>query len=151
MPRDFAESLLRSGIIEAKAGERDTARRYLERAINNSGEHEVLSEAWYWMSKITDDPDKKREALENCLSLDLRHARARRELAVLDGKLDESEIVNPDALPIQSTDPTQATADRFMCPGCGATAIRRSGYTIVARHTRDGACARCGTGLNIVE
>ena len=30
MPRDYSESLLRSGIIDAKAGEKDTARRYLD-------------------------------------------------------------------------------------------------------------------------
>ena len=123
MQRDFAESLLRSGIIEAKAGVKGTARRYLERAISTSGEHDVLSEAWYWMSKIADDPAEKRSALENCLSLDLRHARARRDLAVLDGKLDEKEIINPDALPVPSTDPTQANADRFMCPQCGAKMV----------------------------
>ena len=55
--------------------------------------------------------------------LNLRHARARRALAVLDGKLDEKEIINPDALSVQSTDPTKASADRFMCPQCGAKMI----------------------------
>lgn len=123
MQRDFAESLLRSGIIEAKAGMKETARRYLERAINTSGDHDILSEAWFWMSKVTDEPDEKRTALENCLSINLGHSRARRDLAVLDGKLDEKEIINPDALPVQSTDPTQASADRFMCPQCGAKMV----------------------------
>jgi len=123
MQRDYAESLLHNGIVEAKAGEMATARRYLERAINTSGEHAVLSEAWYWLSKITDDPAEKRSALENCLSFDMRHARARRELAILDGKLDAREIINPDALPAVSTDPAQATADRFMCPQCGAKMV----------------------------
>src|SRR3990172_11151716 len=98
MQRDYAESLLHNGIVEAKAGEKGTARRYLERAINTSGDHAVLSEAWYWLSKITDDPAEKRSALENCLSFDMRHTRARRELAILDGKLDAREIINPDAL-----------------------------------------------------
>ena len=123
MQRDFAESLLRSGIIEAKTGEKNTARRYLERAINTGGDHDILSEAWFWLSKVTDDPTEKRAALENCLSLDLRHSRARRDLAVLDGKLDEKEIINPDALPIPPTDPTTASADRFMCPQCGAKMV----------------------------
>lgn len=123
MPRDYAESLLHAGILEAKAGQKGTARRYLERAINTSREHAVLSEAWYWLSAITDDPAGKRSALENCLSFDMRHARARRELAILDGKLDAREIINPDALPAVSTDPAQATADRFMCPQCGAKMV----------------------------
>ena len=135
MQRDFAESLLRSGIIEAKAGEKETARRYLERAINTSGDHDILSEAWYWMSKVADDKTEKHTALENCLSLDLRHTRARRDLAVLDGKLDEKEIINPDALPVQSTDPTQANADRFMCPQCGAKMVFASdGSGLICEH-----------------
>jgi hypothetical protein len=135
MQRDFVESLLRSGIIEAKAGETATARRYLERAVSTSGDHAVLSEAWYWLSKITDDPTEKRSALENCLSFDMRHARARRELAVLDGKLDAREIINPDALPAVSTDPAQAIADRFMCPQCGAKMVfAPDGVSLICEH-----------------
>lgn len=38
-----------------------------------------------------------------------------------------------------------------VCPACGQVAIARSGYTITERHTRGGACARCGTSLNIIE
>ena len=38
-----------------------------------------------------------------------------------------------------------------VCPGCGATAIRRMGYTIVERSTRNGACAACGRDLGIIE
>ena len=135
MQRDYAESLLRSGIIEAKAGEKETARRYLERAINTSCDHDLLSEAWFWLSKVIDDPGEKRTALENCLSFDLRHARARRDLAVLDGKLDEKEIIDPDALPIQSTDLAQASTDRFMCPKCGAKMVfAPDGISLVCEH-----------------
>jgi len=139
MRRDYAESLLRSGIIEAKAGENGAARRYLERAISTGGNHELLSEAWYWMSKVTDDPVEKRAALEDCLSFDINHARARRALAVLDGKLDASEIVDPDALPAASTDPALVTADRFMCPQCGAKmAFAPDGVSLICEHcTRD--------------
>jgi predicted RNA-binding Zn-ribbon protein involved in translation (DUF1610 family) len=138
MERDYAESLLRSGIIEAKAGERHLARRYLERAINTGGNFDVLSEAWYWMSKITDEPAEKRSALENCLSYGMDHARARRDLAVLDGKLDASEIIDPDAPTALSTDPTQATADRFMCPQCGAKMVfAPDGVSLICEH-----CAR---------
>lgn len=141
MRRDYAESLLRSGIIEAKAGENGAARRYLERAISTGGNHELLSEAWYWMSKVTDDPVEKRAALEDCLSFDINHARARRALAVLDGKLDAREIIDPDALPAASTDPAQATADRFMCPQCGAKMVfAPDGVSLICEHcTRDQA------------
>jgi pyruvate formate lyase activating enzyme len=38
-----------------------------------------------------------------------------------------------------------------VCPQCGAVALRRTGYTITARHTREGTCAKCGADLNIHE
>jgi len=139
MSRDYAESLLRSGIIEAKAGIRETARRYLERAVDTSGDPDVLSEAWYWLSKITDDSTEKRSALENCLSWNFQHARARRDLAILDGKLDEDEIINPDVLPTPSTDPAQASTDRFMCPQCGARMVYApDGSGLICEHCTSG-------------
>ncbi len=96
---DYSKDLLRSGIIEAKAGNRGSARRYLDRAVYMSNDHDLMAEAWYWLSKIADNAVAKREALENCLANDLDHARARRELAILDGRLKENEIIDPEALP----------------------------------------------------
>ena len=98
---DYSRDLLRNGIIEAKAGNRAAARRYLDRAVYMSGDHDVMAEAWYWLSQVADDPVEQRSALENCLANDLDHARARRALAVLDGKLRADEIVDADALPAE--------------------------------------------------
>ena len=119
MSSDYSKELLRTGIIEAKSGSRDTARRYLDRAIYMAGSHDVLSEAWFWMGEVLDDPAEKRKALENCLSHDLHHARARRALAILDGKLKTADVINPDKLPAPPTGAREAQADRFMCPKCG--------------------------------
>ncbi len=120
MIEDYSRDLLRSGIIELKAGNRETARRYLDRALYMSGDHDVLAEGWYWMSQLTDDPVEKRRALENCLSNDLRHALARRALAILDGKLKPDEIIDPEApLPEDAGVPGESDAQRFMCPKCG--------------------------------
>lgn len=116
---DYSRELLRSGILELKAGNRDSARRYLDRALYMSSDHDAMAEAWYWMSQLVDDPAEKREALENCLANDLQHARARRELAVLNGQLNPNEIVNPDAPAPVSTAPRSVEAQRFMCPKCG--------------------------------
>src|SRR4030042_1748829 len=113
---DYSRDLLRTGIIEAKAGSKDSARRYLDRAIYMAGTHDVLAEAWFWMSEVTEDAGDKRKALENCLSHDLRHARARRALAILDGKLKADEVVNPDQLPPAPEGLRVADAQRFMCP-----------------------------------
>src|SRR5215207_3326561 len=116
---DYGKELLRSGIIDAKSGNRESARRYLDRAVYMSNDHDVLAEAWFWMSEVIDAPAEKRRALENCLAHDLGHARARRALAVLDGRLKAGEIINPDKLPLAPEGLRAANADRFMCPKCG--------------------------------
>ena len=77
---DYGKELLRSGIIEAKAGHKGAALRYLDRAVYMSHDHNVLAEAWFWMSQLIEDKAEKRKALENCLAHDLQHARARRAL-----------------------------------------------------------------------
>ena len=119
MSSDYAKELLRSGIIDAKTGSKDTARRYLDRAIYMAGSHDVLAEAWFWMSEVIDEPTEKRKALENCLSHDLHHTRARRSLAILDGKLKAGDVINPDKLPAVPDGLRETQADRFMCPKCG--------------------------------
>ena len=95
----YGKDLLRTGIIEAKAKHKDVARRYLDRAIYSLSDHDELAEAWFWMAQVVDDVKEKRSAVENCLAHDLQHARARKMLAILDGKLKEDEIINPDQLP----------------------------------------------------
>jgi hypothetical protein len=116
---DYGKELLRSGIIDAKAGHRESARRYLDRAVYISQDHDVLAEAWFWMSEVLDEAAEKRKALENCLAHDLQHARARRSLAILDGRLKPGEIINPDKLPLAPEGLRAANAERFMCPKCG--------------------------------
>ena len=116
---DYGKDLLRTGIIEAKTGHKDVARRYLDRAIYSSSDHDVMAEAWFWMAQVVDDVKDKRNAIENCLAHDLQHARARKMLAILDGKLKEDEIINPDQLPLAPESLRAADADRFMCSKCG--------------------------------
>jgi hypothetical protein len=116
---DYGKELLRSGIIEAKAGHKAAALRYLDRAAYMSHDHDVLAETWFWMSQLIDDKAEKRKALENCLANDLQHARARRALAILDGKLKADEIVDPNHLPLPPEGLRAADAQRFVCPKCG--------------------------------
>jgi hypothetical protein len=116
---DYGRQLLKSGIIDAKAGSRESARRYLDRAVYISNDHDVLAEAWFWMSEVVEDVVEKRKALENCLAHDLQHARARKSLAILDGRLKAHEIINPDRLPPAPEGLRSANAERFVCPKCG--------------------------------
>lgn len=116
---DYGKELLKSGIIEAQAGHKEAARRYLDRSVYASNDNDVLAEAWFWMSQVVDESAEKRNALENCLAHDLQHARARRALAILNGKLNAAEIIDPDKLPPAPEGLHAANAERFMCPKCG--------------------------------
>jgi DNA-directed RNA polymerase subunit RPC12/RpoP len=120
MTSDYSKELLRNGIIDAKAKQFDSARHYLDRAIYMAGSHEVLAEAWFWMSEVLGDVNEKRKALENCLSNDFHHTRARRSLAILDGKLKADDVIDPNQLPSAPQGLRDADAQRFMCPKCGA-------------------------------
>jgi len=129
---DYGKELLKSGIIEAKAGNKESARRYLDRAIYSSSDHDALAEAWYWMAQVVDDAKEKRQAVENSLANNLHHSRARRLLAILDGKLKEDEIIDPNHLPPAPEGLRAADADRFMCPKCGGRmAFSPDGQTLV--------------------
>jgi hypothetical protein len=143
MPNDYDNKLLREAIINIKAKDFSLARRYLELALDLADDRETCTWASYWMSQITDDPQEKRKYLEDTLANDPTHPEARKALAVLDGKIKPGEIVDPDALPAQSTETQNAKADRFTCPKCGARMVfDGDGRTLVCEH-----CAR-SQGLN---
>ena len=129
---DYSKDLLRSGIIELKAGNREAARRYIDRALYMSGDREVTAEAWYWMSQAMERARDQREALENCLANDLQHTRARRALAILDGRLKPDEIIDPEAV-IPAPSMESAEARRFTCAKCGGRML----------YAPDGKSLRC--------
>jgi hypothetical protein len=134
---DYSKDLLRSGIIELKAGNRESARRYLDRAVYMSSDREVIAEAWFWMSEASDGAVEKRAALENCLANDPLHARARRALAIVDGKLRPDEIVDPDRLPVRQAE-ASGEPKRFVCAKCGGRMVYApDGQSLVCEY-----CAR---------
>jgi len=123
MPSDHDNYLLREAIINLKAKDISLARRYLERALDFADDLETRTWANYWMSQITADPVEKRKYLEATLANDPTHPEARKALAILDGKLKPDEIINPEALPAQSTETQNIKANRFTCPKCGGRMV----------------------------
>jgi hypothetical protein len=133
---DYSKDLLRAGIIELKAGNRQSARRYFDRCVYMSNDHDVMAEAWYWLSQTIDGTQEKRQALENCLANDLHHARARRALAVLDGRLNPDEIIDPNA-PIPPAGLEEAHAQQFTCAKCGGRMVYSpDGRSLVCEYCR---------------
>ena len=116
--------MLVRAVAEIKGGEYPTARRYLERVMNVPSTSDQKADAFFWLSQIAETVEEKRDHLESALGYDMSHHRARKELAILDGRLSEDEIIDPDQFELTTPIETQQRdADRFECPTCGARMV----------------------------
>lgn len=116
------DELLVLGIGAARDGDREQARFYLEWVLRDDPQGDQLPEAWYWLSRITDDPDEGRRCLGQALGARPNHPEARRDLALLDGRLRADELNDPDQPLAPHAPPRQVAEDevrRYRCPGCG--------------------------------
>jgi hypothetical protein len=122
MANSATYDLLIYGRAAAKSGEASEARRYLERMLYMDPPQEERLEALYWLSEVSSDPKEQRSLLEEILANNFGDARARRKLAILDGKIKPEEIVDPDRMPAPKPDPSNpraVQAQAFNCPKCG--------------------------------
>ena len=119
---DEARDLLVYGVAAANANDREEARYYLEWVLRIDADLDQETEAWYYLSKITDDPVEKRQCLENVLAAYPGHGEARRDLAILEGRLKPEDIIDPNK-PVAPITPQTALGDqdlrRYTCPKCG--------------------------------
>ncbi len=145
MPGLFDNDLLREGILRLRLKEYDSARRYLQRALEASDDMETRSEANYYLSRMAEDPREKRRYLEETLAVNMTHVQARRDLAILEGKIKENEVFNPDSAPAFVEEPPKSSAfveepqpvkaDRFTCPKCGARMVfAPDGVSLICEH-----------------
>lgn len=111
--------LLAQGVAAAKAGDMDEAYYCLSRVLRTEAADEERARAWLWLSQTLPDPAEKRYCLEQVLIVNPSHGAARRGLAVLDGRLNPNDIVNPDQM-IHEIDeaPLVAAVEQFTCPRC---------------------------------
>jgi tetratricopeptide (TPR) repeat protein len=111
--------LLAQGIAAAKEGDLDEATHYLGRVLRTNAEDADKARAWLWLSQTLDEPAEKRYCLEQVLVLDPTHGTARRGLAVLDGRINPHDIINPDQLHQEISDePLAVNVEQFTCPRC---------------------------------
>ncbi|VAW31361.1 hypothetical protein MNBD_CHLOROFLEXI01-177 [hydrothermal vent metagenome] len=127
--------LLRQGVAATKAGKMDEAFFYLSWVLRTDANEKQQAQAWLWLSQVYDEPTDKRDCLEQVLAFDPTHGVARRGMALLDGRLQASEIIDPNQLqqPI-SEPPEEIGAEQFSCPRCAAK----------LQFSADGQRLRCG-------
>jgi len=133
--REF-EEYLRDGISAAKSGERSLARTLLTRAmVMNSAD----ARTYLWLSTTTEDPKELREYLEQAVARDPNNVAARRELAILTGKIDKASLI-PEGIELKTDSPAgpvAAQGQAFQCPRCG-------GRTSFSLQTGQLTCDYCG-------
>lgn len=125
-----SSELLVRGIAAARDDDREHARFYLEWALRSDFDHEEKVEAWYWLSRVADDPAERRRCLEAALAARPSHPEARRDLAILDGRLKPEEIVDPERLAAPLAPPARLDADEVRChrcPACGGALTAEGG------------------------
>ncbi|MFO7539845.1 MAG: hypothetical protein R6X32_17545 [Chloroflexota bacterium] len=121
-----ARSLLSLGIAAVKAGDLDEAYHYLERVIIGRAAPNEQARAWLWLSQVCDDPADKRECLEQVLAIEPTNGSARRGLALLEGRLQAKDVVDPDQLErVVPDEPVATEAELFRCYRCNG----RMNYT----------------------
>src|SRR2546423_2188463 len=96
---EHGQDLYLRGVAAAQAHDNEEARLFLEWALHEwdaYGEYdrEKRAEVNLWLSRVNDDPAKKREYLETVLAMDPTNAEARRDLAILDGRLKPEDIAD---------------------------------------------------------
>ncbi len=130
---------LRHGIGAVKEKELDEAFSHLERVILSPDAGDAMrAEAWLWLSEVYDDLASKRECLEQVLALDPTNGVARRGIALVDGRLRQDEIIDPNQVQqMIPEEPQTAQAEQFTCPQCSS----RMNYTPDGQSLR---CEFCG-------
>jgi DNA-directed RNA polymerase subunit RPC12/RpoP len=104
-----------------KAGDLDEAYFFLEWVLRADADDSQRSQAWLWLSKLFEDESEKRLCLEQALAAEPMNPLVRRGLAVLDGRLDQHEIVDPNLIASESAANDQvhaARATHYQCPRC---------------------------------
>lgn len=136
--RGSARGLLLQGIASVKSGDLDQAYFYLEWVLRTDCTEREQAEAWLWLSDVYEDSAQQRECLAFSLAIDATNGVARRKMAVMDGRLDPEEQVDPERLEPGDPDASrEALVDQFQCPQCsGRMAYSPDGQRL--------ACDYCG-------
>jgi len=117
---ETTRDLLTRGIAAAKDGAKEEARFFLEWALRLDPPPAQCVKAWWWLSEISDDEVEQQDLVKRILVCDPVHPQARRKLALLEGRLEAEEIVDPENLVFSvPAAPESGRAQQFTCSRCG--------------------------------
>ena len=107
-------------------GNREEAFFCLEKVLHADADDKQCAEAWLWLSQIYETPAERRACLEQVIIHEPTNPLARRGLAILDGRLQAADIIDPNKVQVTAPDePQSVAAEQFQCPRCAA----RMNYT----------------------
>src|SRR5437867_10730680 len=116
--------LLVRGIAAAKAGSKDEARFFLLQALRQDVAIASRVQAWRYLSELSDDPAEKRRYIGQILAVEPLDGLARRELALLDGRLKTGALVDPEHIPRADRSSVVATGGPALtCRRCGSARL----------------------------
>ena len=116
---DSTRDLLVRGIAAAKANSESEARFFLEWVLRVYPSKVEKIEALYWLSTLATVPEQERELLNLILIEDPDEPRALRKLLVMDGKLKEQDIIDPETYRQVQEPAAPAASVGITCPKCG--------------------------------
>jgi hypothetical protein len=136
---DAGRDLLARGIGAAKANDKAEARYCLEKVLRQDPAPDTRLQAWRYLSEIADDPAEKRRYVEMILAVEPTDGQARRDLAILDGRLDPRDIVDPEGpFPPSALRERPVDVQAATCRHCGSGRLvfAPDGQSVVCEHCR---------------
>lgn len=114
--KDAPETRLKRAVLAVQSGRLGEARRLLVRILRQDPRN---VDAWVWLGKAVDDPEKRRERFSRALRVDPDNEEARRGLVAL--------LSGPQAAEVSAgKPPMRISAYPLRCPNCVRPYVTRS-------------------------
>lgn len=143
--RSSARIRLAEGRELVRNGRCDDAYEALTHVLKTQSTEAERAEAWYWLSHVFSEAAERRACLEHALALNPGDGAARRDLAILDGRLAAADVIDPETVGAGREAAVEtARAQQHACPRCGAAV----GFDAEQQAYH---CAFCGLSETVAE
>lgn len=133
------QETLRKGIVAARRGHHESARRLLISVVSEEPSNEL---AWSWLARVTDDPSAKRDYLNTVRKLNPNNSWAAGQLSALDGGT--SPNTSPSSSVTPPPPPARTELVELKCPNCGGNVSVHGGKGV-----KSAVCTYCGSVLDL--